>query len=257
MKASVFYSATLTPLYYFKDILGGSEEDYNIKLASPFEESNLSMNIAGNVSTRYTDRESSLSEIAEYIKDVVGAKKGNYLIFFPSYKYMNEVFDLFTEKYPGIEAILQQPAMGEEQKECFLQCFSKDTEKELVGFAVMGGIFSEGIDLEGDRLIGAVIVGVGLPQVCFERDIIMDFFKKKNGKGFEYAYMYPGMNKVMQAAGRVIRSESDRGAVLLIDERFCSSRYTCIFPREWLHNNIVTSHEELGRILEEFWSRME
>ncbi|HOM43916.1 MAG TPA: helicase C-terminal domain-containing protein, partial [Bacillota bacterium] len=113
------------------------------------------------------------------------------------------------------------------------------------------------IDLAGERLIGAVIVGVGLPQVCFERDNIMDFFKKKNNMGFEYAYMYPGMNKVMQAAGRVIRSESDRGVVLLIDERFCSSRYTSIFPREWLHNNNVESHEELGRILEEFWSRVE
>ncbi|HQL37290.1 MAG TPA: ATP-dependent DNA helicase, partial [Bacillota bacterium] len=257
MKASVFYSATLTPLYYFKDILGGSEEDYNIRLDSPFEESNLCLTIAGNVSTRYTDREGSLSEIAEYIKTLVSARKGNYLIFFPSYKYMNEVFGLFTERYPGIGTILQQPAMQEEEKERFLQCFCRDNDKELLGFAVMGGIFSEGIDLAGERLIGAVIVGVGLPQVCFERDIIMDFFKKKNNMGFEYAYMYPGMNKVMQAAGRVIRSESDRGAVLLIDERFCSSRYTNIFPQEWLHNNNVESHEELGRILEEFWSRME
>ncbi len=257
MKASIFYSATLTPLYYFKDILGGSEEDYNIRLDSPFEESNLSLTVAGNVSTRYTDREGSLSEIAEYIKTVVSARKGNYLIFFPSYKYMNEVFGLFTERYPEIGTILQQPAMQEEEKERFLQCFCRDNEKELVGFAVMGGIFSEGIDLEGERLIGAVIVGVGLPQVCFERDIIMEFFKKKNNMGFEYAYMYPGMNKVMQAAGRVIRSESDRGVVLLIDERFCSSRYTGIFPREWLHNNNVESHEELRRILEEFWSRME
>lgn len=257
MKASAFYSATLTPLNYFKDILGGSEQDYNIKLPSPFEESNLSLNIAGNVSTRYADRESSLSEIVEYIKAVVKARKGNYLIFFPSYKYMNEVFGLFTVRYPEIKTILQQPAMQEEEKERFLQCFCRDKEEELIGFAVMGGIFSEGIDLEGDRLVGAVVVGVGLPQVCFERDIIMDFFKRKNSKGFEYSYMYPGMNKVMQAAGRVIRTESDRGAVLLIDERFCSGRYISIFPQEWMNKNIVTNHEELRRILEEFWSRME
>ncbi|NLK34439.1 MAG: ATP-dependent DNA helicase [Gracilibacteraceae bacterium] len=257
MKASVFYSATLTPLYYFKDILGGSEDDYQMKLASPFEESNLSLTIARNVSTRYTDRESSLSEIVEYIRTAVEARKGKYLIFFPSYKYMNEVFSLFSARYPEIEAIIQQPSMQEKEKESFLQCFSKDTEKELVGFAVMGGMFSEGIDLPGNRLIGAVIVGVGLPQVCFERDIIMDFFKKKNNTGFEYAYMYPGMNKVMQAAGRVIRSESDRGVVVLIDERFGSSRYTCIFPQEWLNNNNVESHEELRRILEKFWSRIE
>jgi DNA excision repair protein ERCC-2 len=120
---------------------------------------------------------------------------------------------------------------------------------------VMGGMFSEGIDLVGDRLIGAVIVGVGLPQVCFERDIIMDFFKNKSSAGFEYAYMYPGMNKVMQAAGRVIRSELDRGAVLLIDERFGSNRYSSMFPQEWLHNNRVKNTEELGQILGNFWGR--
>jgi DNA excision repair protein ERCC-2 len=161
----------------------------------------------------------------------------------------------FMAKYPRIEAILQQPTMQEEEKESFLQCFQQGSENSLVGFAVMGGMFSEGIDLVGGRLIGAVIVGVGLPQVCFERDIIMDFFRNKNNMGFEYAYMYPGMNKVMQAAGRVIRSELDRGVVVLIDERFVSSRYTDMFPHEWLHNNRVKSSQELGRILEKFWSR--
>ncbi|MDD4503808.1 MAG: ATP-dependent DNA helicase [Clostridiaceae bacterium] len=255
VKASVFYSATLTPLHYFKDILGGSEQDYNMKLGSPFKNSNLSLTIAQNVSTKYMEREKSLSDIADYIKAVVDSRKGNYLVFFPSYKYMNDVYMLFMAKYPGVEAILQQPAMQEEEKENFLQCFRQDSEKGMVGFAVMGGMFSEGIDLVGERLIGAVIVGVGLPQVCFERDIIMEFFKHKNSMGFEYAYMYPGMNKVMQAAGRVIRSESDRGVVLLIDERFVSRRYTCIFPQEWLYNNRVKSHQELMRILEKFWSR--
>jgi len=254
VKASVFYSATLTPLNYFKDILGGSGEDYNMKLPSPYEVSNLGLAIARNVSTKYINREKSISEVADYIKAVVDSRKGNYLIFFPSYKYMNEVYTLFTEKYPQFEAILQQPAMQEEEKEGFLQCFQQDQKKGLAGFAVMGGMFSEGIDLVGERLIGAVIVGVGLPQVCFERDIIMDFFKNKNNMGFEYAYMYPGMNKVMQAAGRVIRSEHDRGVVLLIDERFDSSRYNSMFPEEWLYNNRVNSPLELGRILEKFWS---
>lgn len=255
VKASVFYSATLTPLHYFKDILGGSEEDYNMKLASPFENSNLSLTIAQNVSTKYMNRENSISEIADYIKKVAEGRKGNYFVFFPSYKYMNEIYTLFIDRYPMVEAMLQQPSMQEEEKEGFLQCFQMDSEKGIVAFAVMGGMFSEGIDLAGDRLIGAVIVGVGLPQVCFERDIIMQFFMEKNGMGFEYAYMYPGMNKVMQAAGRVIRSEQDRGVVLLIDERFGSSRYTNMFPQEWLHSSRVKSPEELGRILEEFWGR--
>ncbi len=255
VKASVFYSATLTPLNYFKDILGGCQEDYNMKLASPFENSNLCLTVAQNVSTKYMNRENSLSEIADYIKTVIDGKKGNYLVFFPSYKYMNEVYTLFAEKYPQVEAMLQQPTMKEEERESFLQCFQQDAETGLVAFAVMGGVFSEGIDLAGDRLIGAVIVGVGLPQVCFERDIIMDFFKNKNSMGFEYAYMYPGMNKVMQAAGRVIRSELDRGVVLLIDERFGSNRYTSMFPQEWLHNNRVKNPEELGQILGAFWDR--
>lgn len=255
VKASVFYSATLTPLNYFKDILGGSKQDYNMKLPSPYEVSNLSLTIAKNVSTKYINREKSIWEVADYIKAVLDSRKGNYLIFFPSYKYMNEVYSLFTEKYPQFEAILQQPAMQEEEKESFLQCFQQDSKRGFAGFAVMGGMFSEGIDLVGDGLIGAVIVGVGLPQVCFERDIIMDFFRNKNNMGFEYAYMYPGMNKVMQAAGRVIRSEYDRGVVLLIDERFVSSRYTSMFPNEWLHNNRVNSPFELEQILEKFWSR--
>jgi DNA excision repair protein ERCC-2 len=255
VRAAVFYSATLTPLHYFKDILGGSQEDYNMKLASPFENSNLCLTIAQNVSTKYMNREKSLSDIADYIKTFIDGKRGNYLVFFPSYKYMNEVYALFADKYPKIEAMLQQPTMQEEEKESFLQCFRSDTETGLVAFAVMGGMFSEGIDLVGDRLIGAVIVGVGLPQVCFERDIIMDFFKNKSSAGFEYAYMYPGMNKVMQAAGRVIRSELDRGAVLLIDERFGSNRYSSMFPQEWLHNNRVKNTQELGQILGNFWGR--
>lgn len=255
MKASVFYSATLTPIGYFKDILGGSEQDYRIRLGSPFKNSNLCLSIAHNVSTKYIDREKSLPAVADYIRTVADGRKGNYLVFFPSYKYMNDVYTLFVTKYPGVETILQQPAMTEEEKESFLSCFSQNTEKCVLGFAVMGGMFSEGIDLEGERLIGAVIVGVGLPQVCFERDIIMDFFKHKNGMGFEYAYMYPGMNRVMQAAGRVIRSESDRGAVLLVDERFMSSRYINIFPPEWQHNNRVKNCQELKRILVKFWNR--
>jgi len=255
VKASVFYSATLAPLRYYRDILGGSAEDCSIGLGSPFKESNLSVTIAQNVSTKYLDRENSFTYIADYIYTVINSRKGNYLIFFPSYKYMNDVHALFNEKYPGIETILQKPSMGEGEKEAFLQCFSRDCEKGLLGFAVMGGMFSEGIDLTGDRLIGAVIVGVGLPQVCFERDLIMDFFKGRNGRGFEYAYMYPGMNKVMQAAGRVIRSESDRGVVLLIDERFAGSRYTGIFPREWMYYSKVKSPGELVRILKKFWSQ--
>lgn len=254
VKASVLYSATLTPIQYFKDILGGNEKDYNMRLPSPFEASNLSLTIAQDVSTKYKNREKSLAAVAGYIKSVLEARKGNYFVFFPSYKYMNEVYSIFAEQYPGFRIKLQQPAMGEEDKESFLESFQQAAEDGFAAFAVMGGVFSEGIDLAGDRLIGAVIVGVGLPQVCFERDIIMDFFNAKNSMGFEYAYMFPGMNKVLQAAGRVIRNESDRGVVLLVDERFAGSRYVDMFPEEWMHNNKVRSPQELERLLGQFWN---
>ncbi|MGE5677007.1 MAG: ATP-dependent DNA helicase [Pseudomonadota bacterium] len=252
-RASIFYSATLTPLQYFKDILGGTVQDYNMRLPSPFEASNLCLVIAENVSTKYLNREKSFSKVAEYIMEVSGSKEGNYFAFFPSYKYMNEVYMIFTEKYPDIGTIVQQPSMQEEDKESFLSRFSAEPESSLVGFAVMGGMFSEGIDLAGDRLIGAVIVGVGLPQVCFERDVIMDYFRKSNNMGFEYAYVYPGMNKVLQAAGRVIRSEEDRGVVLLVDERFGTGRYSSMFPEEWQHNMRVKSPGELQQLLCKFW----
>jgi len=257
VRSSIFYSATLTPIQYFKDILGGNEKDYNMRLPSPFEASNLSLTIAQDVSTRYRNRENSLAAVADYIKCVLEARKGNYFVFFPSYKYMKEVYSVFTGRYSGFQVMIQQPAMGEEDKEGFLGCFQQASEEGLAAFAVMGGIFSEGIDLTGDRLIGAVIVGVGLPQVCFERDIIMSFFNVKNNMGFEYAYMYPGMNKVLQAAGRVIRDESDRGVVLLVDERFAGSRYADMFPEEWMHNNKVRSPRELGRLLDKFWNVQE
>jgi len=254
MGASVFFSATLTPLNYFKYILGGTEEDYTIRFPSPFPKENLMLAIAEDISTRYVHREDSIELVAAYIQTVVEAKRGNYLVFFPSYKYMDMVYELFCSLCPAVETVLQQPSMKEEDKEQFLQNFGEGSEKTLVGFAVMGGMFSEGIDLARDRLIGAVVVGVGLPQVCFERDIIMDYFKENNGMGFEYAYMYPGMNKVLQAAGRVIRSESDKGVVLLIDDRFTGRRYAEMFPEEWKHNRRVNSPKELERLLEGFWS---
>lgn len=251
--ASVFFSATLTPLYYFRDILGGGSEDYTARFPSPFARENLFLAVAENISTKYAQREKSVGEVVDYIKAVIEGKPGNYLVFFPSYKYMNAAFELFSSLLPEVRAIIQQPSMQEDEKELFLQHFKEGPTETLVGFAVMGGMFSEGIDLAGDRLTGAVVVGVGLPQVCFERDIIMDYFREKNNKGFEYAYMYPGMNKVLQASGRVIRSEADKGVVLLIDERFSRGRYTAMFPEEWKNYIRIVNPGKLGEQLKEFW----
>jgi DNA excision repair protein ERCC-2 len=252
-KASIFFSATLTPLTYFRQILGGKEEDFFIKLPSPFEHKNLDLLIAGNISTRWKNRQSSYEKIVEYLYVFSTAQKGNYFAFFPSYHYMNTVYELFIDKYPDITTILQDNSMNEEQRENYLLQFEKQKDKTVLGFAVMGGIFSEGIDLIGDRLIGAAIIGVGLPQISLERDIIAEYYKNTLGMGYEYSYMYPGMNKVMQSAGRVIRTQSDRGVVMLIDERFLYNDYVDLFPDEWQAYKKIYNKDTLETELNKFW----
>lgn len=252
-KSSILYSATLSPIDYFRNILGGDEEDYRIIINSPFEEANLCLMIANNIKTQYNVREFSYIRVAQYINQVVEIKKGNYIVFFPSYKYLKEVYNAFCETCPTVETICQVGCMSEEAREVFLNNFSRLRDTTLVGFAVMGGAFGEGIDLTGDRLIGAIIVGVGLPQICLERDIIKDYFEGINNSGFEYAYTYPGMNKVLQAAGRVIRTERDKGVVFLIDERFSRNVYLKLMPKEWKNINWIKSEKDVDRAVRLFW----
>ena len=166
---------------------------------------------------------------------------------------MNEVYNVFTDNYSDIYTIKQSNNMTEEDREKFLGVFRSDTQDGILGFCVLGGIFSEGVDLKHDGLIGSIIVGVGLPQICFERNIIKDYFNKKNNCGYEYSYLYPGMNKVLQAAGRVIRTETDKGVILLIDERFGNKSYLQLFPKEWFPNTRVGNFQELERGLKDFW----
>ena len=253
-KSAVFFSATLTPLSYFMDILGGNAEDYNISLCSPFDTERLCLLVQDAVSTKYKNRENSYAAIVDIIKAAVDMRVGNYLVYFPSYKYMNEVYSRFVEKYPEIDTFVQESAMSEEEREIFLNRFQPSNTSPMICFGVLGGIFSEGIDLKGDRLIGAIVIGVGLPQISIEQDIIMEYFQKKNGMGYENAYMFPGMNKVLQAAGRVIRSENDRGVVLLVDERFSQRNYRSLFPKHWEHGSSVRSNRELKKKLEQFWT---
>jgi len=252
-KASAFFSATMTPAGYFKNILGCKESTSTLKLPSPFPRENLCLIISDRISTLYKHRERTKPEVAKSLVRMVTQKKGNYLLFFPSYEYMMMVHEIFTEKSSAIKTIIQTPAMKEDERDNFLNMFSRENCETLVGFAVMGGIFGEGIDLIGDRLCGVVIVGVGLPGISPEREIIRDYFTKNRQAGFEYAYMYPGINRVFQAAGRVIRSESDRGVILLIDKRFSTIKYKALFPIEWrpirVHDN-----GKLGNIIKTFWS---
>ena len=253
-KSSIFFSATLTPLPYYREILGGSPDDALVSLPSPFDIKNRCFLVATDVSTKYQNREKSYSILADYLGHVVNSKTGNYLAYFSSYKYMLNVYDIFNEKNPDLKTIVQTSTMSEPQRDRFLQNFQSEPEETLLGFCVLGGVFSEGIDLKSDRLIGTIIVGVGLPQICLERDIIRDYFQQTKSCGYEYAYLYPGMNKVMQAAGRVIRSEQDRGVILLIDERYNNQQYRNLFPVEWFPHNRVFIHT-LGDYLKRFWIR--
>lgn len=251
-KAAIFFSATMIPMNYHKSILGGEDEDYTIYLDSSFPVENRKILVADKLSTKYRDREKSYSKIVEYINSVLKAREGNYLVFFPSYQYMNKVYELFMETYPEYEIIIQEPNMTEVKREEFLELFEQNKEKNILGFCVLGGVFSEGIDLKNDRLIGVIVVGVGLPQICLERNIIKNYFNKVNNIGYEYAYMYPGMTKVLQAAGRLIRTEEDKGIILLIDERFVYSNYQRLFPREWFPY-VRVNNDNIGKYLSEFW----
>ncbi|NBC70642.1 hypothetical protein GT003_16695 [Paenibacillus sacheonensis] len=272
-RTTVFFSATLTPLPYYMDMLGSDgEEDYAVVIPSPFSAEQLDVYISP-MSTRYVDRERTKEPIVTLLSRVTTERKGNYLLFFPSYAYMEDAYERFmaqregrteseseaepqqeskteagtdakagvrVEKAAGSSTVIMQSArMSEEERERFLAAFQSDAEEQVIGFAVMGGIFAEGIDLVGDRLTGVAVVGVGLPQVGFERDIMKAYFDGTGRSGFDYAFLFPGMNKVLQAGGRLIRSEQDRGVLLLIDDRYLQPSYRRLLPQEWLNYKVL------------------
>ena len=236
--SAVFFSATLLPIQYYKKLLSTEKDNYAVYIDSSFDTKKRLLMNGVDVSTRYTMRSRKMYQrYAAYIFRVVKAKMGNYLIFFPSYRFMEDVYQEFTQLLASdeeeMELVIQQQHMDEEERENFLRAFEMGREKSLIGFGVLGGIFSEGIDLTNEKLIGTLIIGTGLPQVCNEREILKSYFDQKGLSGFDYAYRYPGMNKVLQAAGRVIRTEDDRGVILLLDERFQREKGEEIFPKEW------------------------
>ena len=252
--STIFFSATLLPVHYYKKLLSVEKDDYAVYAHSSFPQENKFLFIGTDVSTRYTRRgESTYQRFARYIAVMAEQKKGNYMAFFPSYRFLEEVHTCFLECVDHeVDSICQVSYMDEEQREEFLEEFEQEREKSLVAFCVMGGIFSEGIDLTEDKLIGAVIAGTGLPQVCTEREILKQYFNAADMDGFDYAYLYPGMNKVLQSAGRVIRTESDRGVILLLDDRFRAMRYREVFPREWQQYQLG-SVKNLEQEIRTFW----
>jgi Rad3-related DNA helicase len=252
-QVAIFFSATMTPMDYFKRILGCDQSAQHLILHSPFPGENLGLYISDQISTYYRDRDQTVSQVSRVIATLIEQKKGNYLLYFPSYVYMRKIYQSYTARCPQTETILQKPGMAESERDMFLRRFSQNNPQTLVGFAVMGGIFGEGIDLVGNRLMGAVVVGVGLPGISLERELIKEYFTHTLGAGFEYAYLYPGINRVLQAAGRVIRTEKDRGVVLLIDQRYARFQYKSLLREEW--DPVWTRDtRQLADGLRKFWS---
>ncbi len=256
-KSSIFFSATLLPIQYYKGLLSTCQDNYAVYAKPVFDKEQRLLAVAEDVSSKYTRRtQQEFEKIAAYIYETAKGKQGNYMVFFPSYKMMYQVWDSFANRegvFEELDCICQESGMGEVQREAFLEHFSAGREKSLIGFCVMGGIFAEGIDLKREALIGVIIVGTGLPQINNEREILKNFYQRKEKAGFEYAFLYPGMNKVLQAAGRVIRTAEDRGIILLLDERFLQREYQCLFPREW-ENFQRVNLSKVRQIVEEFWS---
>lgn len=254
----VLFSATLTPMDYFMNLLGGDENSYYFDTKSPFDQNKLCLISNSGISTRYRDREMTYDDIVENILESIHHKSGNYLVFFPSYRYMEGVWERLTEvvKDDEIELVKQERGLSEKEKEDFLSMFDEKNEKTLLALSVLGGVFGEGIDLKGEKLSGVIIIGVGLPMICLERDLIKKHYDKDGDKGFKYSYVYPGFNKVLQAVGRVIRTDDDTGIALLIDDRFKYSNYTRIFPPEWSHMKYFYNSKDVGNEIKKFWDSM-
>ncbi len=252
-EAVIMFSATLTPPEYFAQSLGGGKQAISVNFPSPFPRENLCVAVAEGISTKYEDRDRSIKKTASYIAASVCGKVGNYMVYFPSYSYMEQVAKAFCDRYPDVPVLLQKRGMTQEQKEAFLDAFRAENPEMLIGFCVLGGSFSEGVDLPGGRLIGSIIVGVGIPGLSDERNIVRDYYADQNGLGYEYAYVYPGMNHVLQAAGRVIRTDTDRGIVVLLDQRYAEQRYIDLFPPHWEDVRFASDAQSLAKTVAGFW----
>ncbi len=252
VRSVIFFSATLMPIEYYKELLGGKAEEKAIALPSPFDPERKRVMVS-RVKATYQGRAQSLDSVCQMLHQVTAAREGHYMVFFPSFAYLDQVYERFTKQWPEVTVLRQESQMTEEDRAVFLQQFEEENGG-LLGFCVLGGVFSEGIDLKGKSLIGVVVVSVGIPQIGTERDLIREHLEETKGKGYEYAYMYPGIGKVFQAAGRVIRTEEDEGIILLLDERFDQQRYYQLYPPDWFPVTRVQP-DNLSEELEAFWKR--
>ena len=254
---ALLFSATLSPINYYRASLGGENQDPILEVESPFATEQLSVAIMDRISTRYSEREDTLLAVCRAIAATVSARRGNYMVFSPSFAYSEALHKIFSERYPKIKTLCQRSDMTAAEKSAFLLEFKKPDSSYLIGFAVMGGIYSEGIDLAGDSLIGAVVVGIGIPGLSYEREAIAEYYEEKYEEGKQFAYVYPGMNRVFQAAGRVIRRESDRGVIVLIDDRFDDPIYKKSLPRLWGKVKFIGDAKTLREELDKFWETVD
>ncbi len=252
-RSAVFFSGTLSPIDYYKTVLGGDRASRTLTLPSPFSEEQLTVAVMDKISTRTSERDKTIMAVLRVIVATISAKRGNYIVFSPSFAYSEALYNLFKTRYPKMRTLLQKSQMSIKEKEEFIGAFKEDSESYLVGFAVMGGIYSEGIDLVGDSLIGTVIVGIGMPALSVEREAIAAYYEERLDEGKQYAYIYPGMNRVLQAGGRVIRSEKDKGVIVLIDDRFDDPIYKKTAPELWRGMKFFSDAKELKSELDKFW----
>ena len=253
VNSAAFFSATLSPIEYYVDVLGGSNSrDPSMILDSPFPKENLKLIIAPKISIRYKNREKSYLDVVNYIKTFVSHKTGNYFIYLPSYEYLDKILPMLSFD-DNVDLFIQKKDMSEQEKQELIASFHLNDERSKICLAIIGGAFGEGIDLVGDSLIGVAIVGIGLPKINFESNEVVEYYRNNEVDGFNYAYTYPGMNKVMQAVGRLIRTESDRGVALLIDERYMWNDYKSLFKKEWSDYEVVLSTDELKDSLQNFF----
>ncbi|WP_283678958.1 helicase C-terminal domain-containing protein [Lentilactobacillus sp. Marseille-Q4993] len=255
-RATILFSATMSPIDYYERVLGNDPESIHYQANSAFAKDNFEIIIQNNIRTTYRDRAANINPICESIMTLVSQKAGHYLIFFPSMKFMETVRERFVSNHPDIHVIFQTSEMDQTARKEFLDEFRDSSAVTVVGFAVLGGIFSEGIDLKHEQLIGVGIVGVGLPMINEESDLVKDYYDEDNHRGFMYAYQLPGFNNVTQAAGRLIRTKTDTGVIVLMDQRFNQTRYRSIFPQQWENVKIASSPEQLKRQIKEFWHKV-
>ena len=251
VRGCALFSATLSPISYYMSALNGTTDSPYLLLPSPFPKENLHVLIAPKISLRYKDRDASLKPVSLYLKEFVQAKTGNYFIYFPSYAYLESIQPYLD--FGDAEVQIQSKSMSHDERTIFLEAFQPNPDHTTVGLLTLGGVFGEGVDLVDDRLIGVAIVGVGLPQVGLDNDSIREYYDKKENNGFDYAYRFPGMNKVTQAVGRLIRTPTDRGSALLIDDRYTQGEYRDVFGRLWPDAQIVLSPQEVRSSLLSFY----